>query len=66
MAEMVTGGLRPHPHPALTVAELLDRFAGIPLESDVDEHRIAVSVGTLLRREGRAPHALDRPVQPRG
>lgn len=24
-----------------------------------------VSVGSLLRREGRAPHALDRPMQPR-
>ncbi|WP_345426649.1 hypothetical protein, partial [Pseudonocardia xishanensis] len=24
-----------------------------------------VSVGALLRREGRAPHALDRPIQPR-
>ncbi|GAA3111194.1 hypothetical protein GCM10010464_87560 [Pseudonocardia yunnanensis] len=26
----------------------------------------SVSVGTLLRREGRAPHAADRPLQPRG
>ena len=26
----------------------------------------SVSVGALLRREGRAPHAADRPLQPRG
>ena len=26
----------------------------------------AISVGSLLRREGRGPHGVDRPLQPRG
>ena len=66
MAEKGTRGRRPHLQPVITVAELLNRDALRPIVSDVDEHRLAVSVGTLLRREGRAPHALDRPVQARG
>lgn len=43
----------------ISVADLLSRHAcpAGPTPS--------VSVGSLLRREGRAPHAVDRPVQPR-
>ncbi|MHA6792790.1 hypothetical protein ACVGVM_04600 [Pseudonocardia bannensis] len=54
----------------VTVAELLTR--NIPAQRTApDEERTGpttgtyISVGSLLRREGRAPHAIDRPVQPR-
>lgn len=48
----------------ITVADLLSRNAPAPLregEPDTD----GISVGALLRREGRGPRAADRPVQPR-
>ncbi|OLS97666.1 hypothetical protein BJF90_42490 [Pseudonocardia sp. CNS-004] len=48
----------------ITVADLLSRNAPAPLrEGDPDTD--GISVGALLRREGRAPRAADRPVQPR-
>ncbi|WP_143517326.1 hypothetical protein [Pseudonocardia sp. MH-G8] len=46
----------------------MSRNAPVPptFEDDVEEPATAgISVGSLLRREGRAPHAVDRPVQPR-
>ncbi len=58
----------------LTVAELLSRNIPAPRTSPDEGPRTSleeepqpafVSVGSLLRREGRAPHAIDRPVQPR-
>ncbi|OLT13580.1 hypothetical protein BJF78_21935 [Pseudonocardia sp. CNS-139] len=49
----------------VTVADLLRRHAPAPVRSDeADDATQAISVGTLLRREGRSPHALDRPIQP--
>src|SRR5918998_3727844 len=47
----------------LTVADLLSRNAPVPARADADTG--GISVGALLRREGRAPHAVDRPLQPR-
>jgi hypothetical protein len=48
----------------ITVADLLSRNAPAPLrEGDPDTD--GISVGALLRREGHAPRAADRPVQPR-
>jgi hypothetical protein len=49
----------------LTVAELLKRNAPAPGRILGSETAPPLSVGSLLRREGRAPHALDRPVLPR-
>lgn len=64
----------------VTVAELVRRNVPAPrAASDVDDDRHAtdevhvpdqrgpdyVSVGSLMRREGRAPHTFDRPLKPR-
>ncbi|GEL22813.1 hypothetical protein PSU4_17670 [Pseudonocardia sulfidoxydans NBRC 16205] len=64
----------------VTVAELVRRNVPAPrAASDVDADRPAeaepgspvlpepdyVSVGSLMRREGRAPHSFDRPLKPR-
>ncbi len=50
----------------VTVADLLNRNAPVPVEfDDEDDTGRGISVGSLLRREGRAPHAIDRPIQPR-
>ena len=48
----------------LTVADLLSRHAPVPVKDDEPETG-GISVGALLRREGRAPRAADRPLQPR-
>ncbi|MDQ4119502.1 MAG: hypothetical protein M3235_21460, partial [Actinomycetota bacterium] len=56
----------------LTVAQLLSRvssgrgptYTPVARESATIAAHV-VSVGSLLRREGRAPHAQDRPLQPR-
>ncbi len=56
----------------LTVAQLLSRvssgrgasYTPVARESATIAAQF-VSVGSLLRREGRAPHAQDRPLQPR-
>ena len=56
----------------LTVAQLLSRsssgraqgYTPVARESSTIAAQV-VSVGSLLRREGRAPHAQDRPLQPR-
>jgi hypothetical protein len=50
---------------AISVADLLSRNAPVPVKIEVDDPTAGVSVGTLLRREGRAPHALVRPIQAR-
>jgi hypothetical protein len=49
----------------LTVAELLRRNGRPAPQAAADDEPLtsAISVGSLLRREGRAPHAADRPVQ---
>lgn len=62
MAQIVSrGGPRNVPSGVVTVAELLSRNQSAePAESS------PISVGSLLRREGRGPHSLDRPLQPRG
>jgi hypothetical protein len=50
----------------VTVADLLNRNPPVPVRIEpVDDTGHGISVGSLLRREGRAPHAVDRPVQPR-
>ena len=49
----------------ITVADLLSRNAPVPVQQDVEPDTGGISVGALLRREGRAPHAADRPLQPR-
>ena len=55
------------PAGVVTVADLLNRNAPVPVKIEVDDAVTqTISVGTLLRREGRAPHAADRPLQPRG
>jgi hypothetical protein len=48
----------------LTVADLLSRNARVPVKDDEPETG-GISVGALLRREGRAPRAADLPLQPR-
>jgi hypothetical protein len=48
----------------LTVADLLSRNAPVPVKDDEPETG-GISVGALLRREGRAPRAADLPLQPR-
>lgn len=65
MAQMVSRGPRAAATGVLTVADLLSRNAPVPARIALDETTAVVSVGALLRREGRAPHAIDRPVQPR-
>lgn len=53
------------PSGVVTVAQLRARHgepAAPPRQADSPS---AVSVGSLLRREGRAPHAVDRPLIPR-
>jgi hypothetical protein len=50
----------------VTVADLLNRNAPVPVAFDDEEDAgRGISVGSLLRREGRAPHAIDRPIHPR-
>ncbi|GEL16213.1 hypothetical protein [Pseudonocardia asaccharolytica] len=69
MAEIVRRDGTPAGLPGVvTVAELLSR--NIPVQrattdTDGDTPAEFVSVGSLLRREGRAPHAADRPLLPR-
>jgi hypothetical protein len=48
----------------ITVADLLSRNAPAPVR-EVEPDTGGISVGALLRREGRAPRAADRPLQPR-
>jgi hypothetical protein len=48
----------------ITVADLLSRCAPEPV-IDPEPATTPVTVGSLLRREGREPHAGDRPVQAR-
>src|SRR3954453_3435724 len=48
----------------IPVADLLSRNAPVPVR-DVEPDTGGISVGALLRREGRAPPPADRPVQPR-
>lgn len=60
----------------VTVADLLRRSDVVPAPRPVpavpaqrtpaEDEPGYISVGALLRREGRAPHAADRPVRPRG
>jgi hypothetical protein len=52
------------PTGVVTVADLLTRYAPDPLV-EAEPATAPVSVGSLLRREGRAPHAQDRPLAPR-
>jgi hypothetical protein len=52
------------PSGVVTVADLLTRYAPDPL-TEAEPPTDPVSVGSLLRREGRAPHAQDRPLTPR-
>ena len=56
------------PAGVVTVADLLSRNAAVTTKLPVvtETATTGVSVGSLLRREGRAPHTVDRPVQPRG
>ncbi|MBW0116464.1 hypothetical protein [Pseudonocardia abyssalis] len=65
MTQMVSraGTLTP-PTGVVSVADLLNRYAPDPL-IEAEPSTGPVSVGTLLRREGRAPHAVDRPVRAR-
>lgn len=52
----------------ITVADLLSRNAPTPfreVEPDVEPDTDGISVGALLRREGRAPHGADRPLPSR-
>jgi hypothetical protein len=66
VAQIVSrGGPRTASAGVVTVADLLSRNAPVPVRIPVDDTRPGVTVGSLLRREGRAPHAVDRPVQPR-
>jgi hypothetical protein len=46
----------------ITVADLLSRNAPAPVR-EVEPDTGGISVGALLRREGRAPHSADRPLQ---
>ncbi|MCU1665200.1 MAG: hypothetical protein JWR58_5265 [Pseudonocardia sp.] len=53
----------------VSVAELIIRCSGREpgFRSEADRGSTgAISVATLLRREGRGPHAADPPLQPRG
>lgn len=65
MTQMVTRvGSSTAPTGVVTVAELLTRYAP-DLSIEAEPPTVPVSVGSLLRREGRAPHAQDRPLSPR-
>ncbi|MDN5929675.1 MAG: hypothetical protein L0I24_01175, partial [Pseudonocardia sp.] len=65
MAQMVTRvGSSTAPTGVVTVAELLTRYAPDPM-IEAEPSTVPVSVGSLLRREGRAPHAQARPLAPR-
>ena len=68
VAEMATRWRRPTARPMVTVAELLARAAAVPRGSActpvVSDHTPGVSVDALLRREGRATPAKDRPAHP--
>jgi hypothetical protein len=64
VAQIPSGdGSDAYPTEVLTVADLLSRNAPVPVKPEPDTG--GISVGALLRREGRAPHAADRPLQPR-
>ena len=52
------------PTGVITVADLLSRYAPEPTVGP-EPATTPVSVGSLLRREGREPHATDRPAQAR-
>src|SRR3981081_201848 len=67
VAQMVSrGGPRMTPVSVVTVADLLSRNPPAAGQlAGADAPTPGISVGSLLRREGRAPHALDRPVQAR-
>ena len=68
MAEMATRWRHSTARPMVTVAELLGRAAAVPRGSActpaVSDHEPGVSVDALLRREGRATPAQDRPAHP--
>lgn len=65
MTQMVTRvGTSTAPTGVVTVADLLTRYAPDPM-IEAEPVTEPVSVGSLLRREGRAPHAQDRPLAPR-
>jgi hypothetical protein len=68
VAEMATRWRRPTARPMVTVAELLARAAAVPRGSActpvVSDHTPGMSVDALLRREGRATPAKDRPAHP--
>ncbi|MFC4944450.1 hypothetical protein [Pseudonocardia sp. GCM10023141] len=53
---------------AVSVAELIVRCGGVPVVAGLPGDCVGppVSVGSLLRREGRGPHSVDRPLLPRG
>lgn len=69
MTQMVTrAGSSDAPTGVVTVGELLTRYAPDPIveiDTGTGTTTAPVSVGSLLRREGRAPHAPDRPLAPR-
>lgn len=65
MTQMATrAGTSSAPTGVVTVADLLTRYAPDPMV-EAEPATAPVSVGSLLRREGRAPHAPDRPLAPR-
>ena len=70
MAETATHWRHSTARPMVTVAELLGRVAAVPRGSActpaVCEHEPALSVDALLRREGRATQAQERPAHPHG
>ncbi len=65
MAQMLSErGTSTSPTGVITVADLLSRYAPEPVIAP-EPAITPVSVGSLLRREGREPHAAHRPVQAR-
>lgn len=65
MTQMATrAGSSTAPTGVVTVADLLTRYAPDPM-LEADPPTVPVSVDSLLRREGRAPHTPDRPVAAR-
>jgi hypothetical protein len=70
VAETATHWRHSTARPMVTVAELLGRVAAVPRGSActpaVCEHEPGMSVDALLRREGRAIPAQERPAHPHG
>jgi hypothetical protein len=70
VAETATHWRHSTARPMVTVAELLGRVAAVPRGSActpaVCEHEPGMSVDALLRREGRATQAQERPAHPHG